>query len=151
VKIRRMMSKDCPDVARIASDVPLFLRYGMTYERALKTFRIAFKNPKAQVWVAEIRGKVAGFIYFVEEGGFLRSTYLRLIGVSSEFARAGIGKKLMNKMESIALRPNGIFLLVTRTNRPARAFYKRLGYKKVGVLKDYVLKGVDECIYFRGA
>ena len=146
-----MTSKDCEAVARIASDVPLFLRYGMTYERALKTFRTALKNSKAQVWVAEIRGTIAGFVFFVEGGAFLRSTYLRLIGVSSEFARAGVGKKLIKKMELIALKPNGIFLLVTRTNRSARTFYKRLGYKKVGILHDYVLKGVDECIYFRGA
>lgn len=150
MRIRRLERRDCPAVARLASVEPRFTRYGMTQERALKMFQRALKNPQAQVWIAEVKGEIVGFIFFAAEGAFLRSTYLRLIGVSSAHLRAGVGKKLMKKMEALALRPHGIFLLVTRTNRKARAFYSRLGYKKVGILRDYILKGVDECVYFRG-
>jgi ribosomal protein S18 acetylase RimI-like enzyme len=105
-----------------------------------------------ELWVAVNRKKRSiGFALFVRGAGFLRSTYLRLIVVDSTQKRAGIGRALIARMEKEALKPHGILLLVTSKNHRARRFYEALGYRKVGLLRDYVRPGLHECLYFKPA
>ena len=41
--------------------------------------------------------------------------------------------------------PN-VFLCVSAFNGGAQRFYRRLGYARVGVLKDFVVRGQDEIL-----
>lgn len=43
----------------------------------------------------------------------------------------------------------GVLLLVTTTNRRARAFYGRQGYRFVGVLPGYVRPRINEALYVK--
>ncbi len=149
MKIREMRNQDLKELAMLTAADPLFSQYGMTESTARKTFRGALKNKDASVKVAIIQGEIAGFAYFVKRASFMRSGYLRLIGVSIRFQGRGIGKRLMRAMEAEIQGPQGIFLLVTQSNRKARKFYESLGYRKVGVLCGYIRTGINECIYFR--
>ena len=51
----------------------------------------------------------------------------------------------MEKAEEIifSYSPN-VFLCVSSFNKKAKRFYERLGYKRVGILKDFLIKGADE-------
>jgi ribosomal protein S18 acetylase RimI-like enzyme len=57
----------------------------------------------------------------------------------------GIGAKLIRHVEQRVFRqhPN-VFLCVSSFNRGAQRFYKRMGFKRVGEIPDYIVKGHSE-------
>ena len=105
---------------------------------------------RKQAHVCTIDGKPAGFIVFTPEPVFARGGYLRAIGVDPGWRRRGIGKKLLAYAEARTMRqaPN-FYLCVSSFNRRAQAFYKRLGYDRVGKIPDLILAGSSELIYWK--
>ncbi|NUL81839.1 MAG: GNAT family N-acetyltransferase [Armatimonadetes bacterium] len=59
----------------------------------------------------------------------------------------GIGSALMAECERRAFeRSRNLFLLVSDFNHPAIEFYERHGYKKIGLLEDFIVPGKHEII-----
>ncbi len=50
-----------------------------------------------------------------------------------------------NATAIFSLSPN-VFLCVSSFNKKAQNFYQKLGYKKVGVIIDYLVEGYDEIL-----
>jgi len=149
-KTREAIRSDLAPLAAIAAADPLFQQYGMTEESALKLLKRSMRAPKTELWVAiDAWNAPLGFALFVHGAGLMRSAYLRLIAVSPEAKRGGVGRALIHRMEDQALRPHGILLLVTSKNHRARRFYEAMGYSKVGLLRDYVKPGLHECLYLK--
>lgn len=99
--------------------------------------------------VAIVNGDLAGFVWWLPTGAFDRSGYLKLLGVHRNHQSVGIGTSLMNAMESAVFDDAGVsdcFLLVSRFNEDARAFYRRRGYDDVGPIDGYVERGIDETL-----
>ena len=67
------------------------------------------------------------------------------IAVKRKFRRQGVGRQLMEKLEEILLRVGvkKVRLEVAIENKTAVNFYRKLGYRAVGVLKDYYGWGKD--------
>ncbi|NCU18442.1 GNAT family N-acetyltransferase [Pallidibacillus pasinlerensis] len=107
-------------------------------------------------FVAEIAGSVAGYI------GFRHPTPLETnrhvleldIGIHPDFQRKGVGKALMNFIESWA-RTNGIRKITVRvldTNPTAISFYKKNGFVEQGRLVDeFFINGkyVDDLFLYK--
>ncbi len=112
-----------------------------TYENGLK----ALTDPSRDVYVACHKDTTAGFVILELQGPF--SGYLRTICVAPEYRNLGIGRKLIAFAEERIFRdsPN-VFLCVSSFNTRAQKFYARLGYERVGELKDYVVKGHAEIL-----
>jgi ribosomal protein S18 acetylase RimI-like enzyme len=98
--------------------------------------------------VARHRGHVVGFIWFRRDGTFHHSGYVRWIAVAPEARGRAVGASLMRYAEERIFRhgPN-VYLLVSDFNVKAQAFYRRLGYERVGALRDYVVPGITERLY----
>jgi ribosomal protein S18 acetylase RimI-like enzyme len=105
-------------------------------------------NLKAYVCVVE--KKAVGFIVFTPDPVFARGGYLRAIGVTPSMRRLGIGNKLLTYAEKTTARksPN-FYLCVSSYNRRAQAFYKKLGYTRVGKVPDLLVPGSSEDIYWK--
>ena len=90
--------------------------------------------------------KFAGFALLIPDilGGY----YLKLLAVDSDLRGLGIGEKLMTYCESfIFARSKNFYLFVSSFNEAGIKFYTRLGFERVGIFKDLVIKGHDEYFY----
>jgi len=149
MKLKRVRSNDLASLSLFSSRIPLLARYGWTARSAKKILGKALKDRDSDLLAAVEASRILGFTWVMRRAGFARSAYLRLIVVDADSKRSGVGTRLMRAMERRHLKPNGLLLLTTTTNKPARAFYEALGYRKAGVLKDYVRKGLTEIVYFK--
>lgn len=111
------------------------------YDDALKLLT----DPAKEVYVAVAGGEVAGFIILHLHGPF--SGYLQTIAVAPEWRNRGLGRKLIAFAEERIFRetPN-VFLCVSSFNTAAQRLYLRLGYERVGELKDYIVQGHSEIL-----
>ena len=116
-----------------------WIAFGRTFEQCLA--RVT--NPAGQVWVAREDGIARGFIILMLQGAFVG--YIQVVCVAAEARSSGIGSKLVAFAEERIFRefPN-VFLCVSSINPRARQLYERLGYKLVGELDDYVMRGHSE-------
>jgi [ribosomal protein S18]-alanine N-acetyltransferase len=157
--IRPMQPADLPACARLMADNPLWQRYNVTYDSALRRLSDGLAR-QAGLLVAEQDGAVQGFVWVVLRGAFQRSGYIPLIGVRPGTQGRGLGAALLSAAEAIVAAgsidaagstetagADDIFLLVSDFNTRAQAFYQRQGYEQVGAIPDYVLPGVSELIF----
>jgi ribosomal protein S18 acetylase RimI-like enzyme len=120
-----------------ASDPWIF--FGRTFEQCLA--RVT--NPAGEVWVAREDGIARGFIILLLQGAFVG--YIQVVCVDAGARSSGIGSRLVAFAEERIFRdfPN-VFLCVSSINPRARQLYERLGYKLVGELDDYLVRGYSE-------
>lgn len=71
--------------------------------------------------------------------------YLSLLCVAPHHRGNGVGTALMDFVESraFAAQPD-LFLCVSSCNAAAQGFYSRRGYRRAGVLEDFLKPGLDE-------
>jgi len=89
----------------------------------------------SEVVVAEMDGKVVGFIVFKKERDYF---YIDNIDIARGEQRKGIGRALVTHVENIAIA-NGYFLMKTDTTENAEGvpwksygFWTKMGYKDTG-------------------
>jgi ribosomal protein S18 acetylase RimI-like enzyme len=149
MNVRKMQSKDVEFCSRLMVTSHLWQRYGVTEASAARRFERGLALG-ADIAVAEVDEKIAGFIWYSTNGAFNRSGYIMLVGVEPDHLRRGVGRALMAHAEQELFRnAQDIFLLVSDFNEGAQRFYQRLGYRQVGAIPDYIISGVAELIYHK--
>ena len=101
------------------------------------------QNPVNKIIVAEIDGKVVGFIDFLIT---FNSATIMQVAVTKNFRKNGIGTKLLEKMEDFFPKEiddivENITLEVRESNEPAKKMYLKNGYKIVVVKSNYYKDG----------
>jgi ribosomal protein S18 acetylase RimI-like enzyme len=73
--------------------------------------------------------------------------YIQTICIHPDHRGQGLGSRLVEFAEQRILRdaPN-VFMCVSAFNRDARRLYERLGYRVVGELTDYIVRGHSEIL-----
>ena len=149
IDIHPMTPADIPGCVRILLENPLWQHYNVTLASADNMFRNAMEEG-ATILTAVLEGQTAGFAWYVLRGAWDRSAYLRLIGILPEYQGKGIGVNLMQAVEErVVEKVEDIFLLVTDSNIDAQRFYRRLGYQQVGSIPDYVVREINELIFYK--
>jgi ribosomal protein S18 acetylase RimI-like enzyme len=101
------------------------------------------KGAYKEVYVARRHRELLGFIVLQMQGAF--KGYIQSVCVSPDAREAGIGTALIKSAESrIFLVSPNVFMLVSSFNTKAVDLYLRLGYEKIGTLKNFVIDGCDE-------
>lgn len=105
----------------------------------------AVLNPQREAYVAVIGGHPAGLILLNMQGAFIG--YIQSLCVAEGWRGGGLGQRLIEFAEERIFRqtPN-VFLCVSSFNSSAQRFYERLGYVRIGILKDYLISGHDEIL-----
>ena len=131
-------ARDC--TARLIEFGP-WQTIGITAERLFKDLT----NPQRDVFVAEFDGIIIAVLVLHLGGSF--DGYIQLIAVFPEFQSRGFGGQIIQFAEEVIFRRSkNVFLCVSSFNDRAQTFYNRLGYQRVGELKDFLVSGQSEIL-----
>jgi len=102
-------------------------------------------NPRREVYVATLKAEIVGFIILQLEGTF--TGYIQTLAVKADWRNHGIGSALLAFAENkiFSNQPN-VFLCASSFNKKAQKLYRRLGYQKIGVIKNFIVRGHDEIL-----
>ncbi len=142
MKISRLISlKDKRSAAALMAASDPWLKLGFSRADCFKTLNVPFR----ETYTAKARGQIRGLVTITMYGTF--KGYIQSLFVAEGSRGKGLGESLMAFAgEKIFARSPNIFLCVSSFNKGALRFYARLGYKKTGLLKDFVVKGSDEIL-----
>jgi ribosomal-protein-alanine N-acetyltransferase len=115
----------------------------MTLGRGYDASLAIVSNEARERYLAFQHDALAGFLVLDMKGAFVG--YIQIVCVAPPFRNRGIGTRLIQFAEERIFRdaPNA-FLCVSSFNPDARRLYERLGYRVVGELSDYLLRGHSE-------
>ena len=127
--------------AELMSQSEPFNTLRFNYEKCKLSVRGDYK----EVYIASEGNEFLGFVV-LQFYGTLRG-YIQTICICPNHRGKGIGTTLLKFSEEKLMKifPN-VFLCVTSFNHEAQKLYYRLGYEKIGELKDHIIKGADEYI-----
>ena len=125
----------------------------VTFGRSFDESYGIIRDPAREVYVAldDSAGgeggdpQVAGFAIVVMQGAFVG--YIQSIAVAARWRSRGVGSALIAYAERRIFReqPN-VFICVSSFNPRARRLYERLGYRVVGELTDFMVRGHSEIL-----
>jgi len=153
LRIRAMTHADVPAMARLMAISEPWPHYGVDEAQATSTLtgfvEDSAKDPRNfACLVAEQEAEPVGFVVVLFNGCFGMSGYIKLIGTREDRRRMGTGRALLGAAEALTFaRGPNVFLLVSHFNAPAISFYEKMGYRRIGVIEDYVVPGIDEILY----
>lgn len=142
MKIARLTSeKDKRAAAALMAASDPWLALGLDARACLR----GLAAPGREIYAARSAGEFAGFVVLTMFGTF--RGYVQTLFVAPAARGGGVGEALMAFAERrvFSETPN-LFLCVSSFNKGAQRFYRRLGYAKAGVLKDFIIKGADELL-----
>jgi ribosomal protein S18 acetylase RimI-like enzyme len=129
--IRKLQIEDAESICRIQESI--------TKEPSTVDYRRAAeeeaKNKDGVSFVAELNGKVVGFIItYIIYGGFglEKSAWIGLFGVDPKYMDRGIGKKMAQKA-FVVLKKSGIHTIFTSVmwdSTDLLSFFKSLGFER---------------------
>lgn len=129
VAIRAARDSDLLFVRSLSAEV--FSRLG-DYERTVGEL---FETPNVDAWIAEADGRPAGFAMAELDLERFPDADLVAIAVEPSFQRRGVGRALLERVESEVAAEWGsrasIVLTVAVDNAPARALFDAAGYETV--------------------
>ncbi|HEY6973699.1 MAG TPA: GNAT family N-acetyltransferase [Nitrospiraceae bacterium] len=141
--IRAMTPEDRPAVIALLQDSDPWKRLG--YRAGDWDLYFATIPQGRDSYVADLDGRVAGIAIVRQK--FLLGDYLELFGVADWARGKGLGKRLLEQIESIVFaRANNLFACVSDFNTQARAFYQKLGYQEIGPLPNLLIPGSAEIL-----
>ena len=148
MKIVAATLRDVPALVGLMTASPLLRRYGVGVVSARRSLLEGLRGSDVLL-VAVDAGQIIGMAWLITSRALDRSAYLRLLLVAEEQHSRGVGAALLEAAERRARsrRCRHVVLLVTATNRRARTFYEGHGYRRVGILPDFVRRGIREALY----
>jgi ribosomal-protein-alanine N-acetyltransferase len=113
----------------------------MDYEGCL----MAFAGECKEIYVAEIKNEIIGFVILQVCGSF--SGYIQTICIAANHRGKGYGHELLRFCEKriLQISPN-IFICVSSFNEGALRLYKKFGFTVIGELRNFVKEGFSELL-----
>ena len=127
--------------AKIMATSDPWITLKRNYQECLKIVT----NPLREIYAAVVDKEIIGFIILQMEGTF--TGYIQTVAVKAGWRNRGLGSRLIAFAEKriFAEKPN-VFMCVSSFNKKAQKFYRRLGYERVGVLRNFIVNGHDEIL-----
>jgi ribosomal protein S18 acetylase RimI-like enzyme len=142
LNIRRVSSpEEKTACAQIMAGSEPWITLGMSMDHLTNTLN----DPLNEVYAAYVKDEIVGTMVIQPKGAF--SGYLKSIAVKTDWRGRKLGEQMMAFIEKeIFSTCANLFLCVSSFNSDAQRFYDKLGYEKIGTLKNYLVEGHDEII-----
>ncbi len=157
-QLKRLKSK------AVAAKIAVFLTSRDAFQQELFQTEIEFikrnvfesiNDESHAYWYVTDRDKIVGAGGVREtdykSGGYIMSE--DYFAVHKDYRTNGIGTMILGEIEKYVKEKKGRFLLVATSDidlyKPARNFYEKHGYRKVGHIPDYYYKGEGRIDYFK--
>ncbi len=102
-------------------------------------------NPLHEVFAASVKEEIVGTMVIHTKGAF--PAYLKSIAIKPGWRDKQVDEQMMHHIENeIFSTYKNLFLCVSSFNLEAQSFMSKLGYEKIGELKDYLVEGHDEIL-----
>ncbi|GAY26292.1 hypothetical protein ATG_14950 [Desulfurococcaceae archaeon AG1] len=145
ILVRNIEYRDIESVCNIMLSIDPYKTLGYTHDICIET--VISNIEEGWGAVAEIDGRIVGFVLFRVFDGFPLGGYIRALGVHHGYRSMGVGTKLMDYAEKVIFKyRENVFLLVSSFNEQAIRFYTKRGYKAIGVIENAIVKGYHEII-----
>ena len=133
--------KRVEECAALMSGSEPWITLRRTYDDAVKIIT----EETSEVHLAKLGDEMIGFAIIRMHGAFIG--YIQSIVVKSQYRGQGIGRRFMQYLEQRIFReqPN-VFICVSSFNPDAKRLYEGLGYKMIGELRDYIVRGHSEIL-----
>ena len=142
VEVRKLQdASEAERCAQVMSSSEPWITLRRSYNDSFKILT----DPSREIYLAVVRGQIAGFVILNMQGAFVG--YIQTICILPEWRNSGIGTKLIAFAEQRIFQdtPNA-FMCVSSFNQDAQRLYERLGYRVVGELKDFIVPGHSEIL-----
>lgn len=127
ILIRQASGDDVPWAAQVLAGQEPWTTLGVSYETCLKNC----SDPDLHLYIAERAGDRCGML-LIHPKGLAGSPYIKSIATDPGYRGTGAGLDMMHfAEEKYGPRTGHIALCVSSFNTRARAFYEKLGYRKV--------------------
>jgi ribosomal protein S18 acetylase RimI-like enzyme len=157
--VRSAKTKDAASVRLLAKAIMAELEFGITEpdeftvndEEELAFIEKLNSGETGLALVAEVEGKVVGFLDFQTQGNRRRLSHVQEFGlaIDKDFRDAGIGRRMLEVLIEFAERTpqiEKIALSVLATNERAIHLYQTLGFKEEGRLIRAIKLGPDKYV-----
>jgi [ribosomal protein S18]-alanine N-acetyltransferase len=117
----------------------------LTLRRNFNDCLEAVHGDNKEVYVAKDQSTIAGLIVLQMSGTF--KGYIQVVCIKPDKRGQGIGSALIKFCEEriFKVSPN-VFICVSSFNTEAAKLYYKLGYEKIGELKDFIVRGYSELL-----
>ncbi|MDW7726532.1 MAG: N-acetyltransferase [Candidatus Methanoperedens sp.] len=117
------------------------------YPIGKRQFKFLIENRRVKIFIATINGEAAGYVCLLMRN---KTAVVYSIAVSEKHRGNGLGRKLLEAAERQACKEMALIirLEVSCTNRAVN-LYKKHGYSKTGIIKDYYGAGADAFSMFK--
>lgn len=127
--LRNAMVSDARALAKLNREE---MGYDFPVEETGKKLQASLENPEKKILVAEIQGRVVGYVH-LESYDVLYAPHMKNvmgIAVAREFRRQGVGKALLTAGETWARETGAVAVRLVSgdARKGAHAFYQSLGY-----------------------
>jgi [ribosomal protein S18]-alanine N-acetyltransferase len=135
---RREEAEAC---ARMMAETEPWITLRRDYEACL---RVVLDETRER-YVAYEGDRLAGLLVLNVRGSFVG--YIQTVCAAPELRGKGVGTALVAFAEERIFREfKNVFICVSDFNHGARRLYERLGFERVGELRDYVVGGHSELL-----
>ncbi len=117
----------------------------LTLQRNYADALAFLQDPLSEVYIIKEEKQCIGVVMIKLKGSF--TGYIQTIAIAETARGKGIGEAAIGFVEEriFSESPNA-FICVSSFNSGAQKLYERLGYRVVGILTDYIVRGLDEVL-----
>lgn len=150
ITIEKATEAMLPEMYSVFDDSALYDHYFKPHPESL-SFMLDGATKNGDTLIARTSsGEIAGVMVVLMQG-FAELPYLALLGVKKKYRGMGIGKKFLAVFIGLAEQsgaPN-MFIMTSTFNVRAKQLYESVGFKKMGIIPNYLIKGIDEIMFVR--
>ncbi|MFH1404060.1 MAG: GNAT family N-acetyltransferase [Candidatus Altiarchaeota archaeon] len=149
--IRRLRHKDIPEIKSMMKEGNVFTDTDVKgISDMIRNYFLDPEGEEMRTYVYKVDDAVAGFVTFGVDNG-VDAYEIYALSVHPDYQGRGIGSRLIKFAEARIREKRSRLICISTSSAqeysPARRLYRRTGYNRVAMVKDFFSEGENKIIY----